>query len=79
MLKFLSSEYQLYACGKNLSHALTLNENHHFAKGSNNQKFGFPERPRWYLRRTENTTFQNKNNVYNSKRVAAAARLHPGE
>jgi len=34
MLKFLSSEYQLYACGKNFSHALTSNENHHFAKGS---------------------------------------------
>jgi len=38
MLKFLSSEYQLYACGKNFSHALTLNENHHFAKGSVNKK-----------------------------------------
>jgi hypothetical protein len=37
MLKFLSSEYQLYACGKNFSHALTLNENHPFAKGSNLQ------------------------------------------
>ena len=34
MLKFLSSAYQLYACGKNFSHALTLNENHHFAKDS---------------------------------------------
>jgi hypothetical protein len=34
MLNFLSSEYQLYACGKNFSQALTLNENHHFAKGS---------------------------------------------
>jgi len=34
MLTFLSSEYQLYACGKNFSHALMLNENHHFAKGS---------------------------------------------
>ena len=34
MLKFLSSVYQLYACGKNFSHALNLNENHHFAKGS---------------------------------------------
>jgi hypothetical protein len=34
MLKFLSSEYQLYACGKNFSQALTLNENHPFAKGS---------------------------------------------
>jgi hypothetical protein len=34
MLNFLSSEYQLYACGKNSSHALTLNQNHHFAKGS---------------------------------------------
>jgi hypothetical protein len=34
MLKFLSSEYQIYACGKNFSRVLTLNENHHFAKGS---------------------------------------------
>jgi hypothetical protein len=34
MLKFLSSEYRLYACGKNFSHALILNKNHHFAKGS---------------------------------------------
>jgi hypothetical protein len=33
MLKFLSSEYQLYACGKNFSQALTLNENPP-AKGS---------------------------------------------
>jgi hypothetical protein len=38
MLKFLSSEYQLYACGKNFSHALTLNENHHFAKGSHDKR-----------------------------------------
>jgi hypothetical protein len=38
MLKFLSSEYQLYACGKNFSHALTLNENHHSAKGSTENK-----------------------------------------
>jgi len=34
MLKYLSSEYQFYASGKYFSHALTLNENHHFAKGS---------------------------------------------
>jgi hypothetical protein len=34
MLKCLSSEYQLYACGKNYSPALTLNQNNHFAKGS---------------------------------------------
>jgi hypothetical protein len=34
MLKFLSSEYRLYAGGKNFSHALTLNQNHQFAKGS---------------------------------------------
>jgi len=34
MHKFLSSEYQLYACGKNYSHALTFNQNHHYAKGS---------------------------------------------
>jgi hypothetical protein len=34
MLKFLSWKYQLYACGKNFLHALTLNENHPFAKGS---------------------------------------------
>jgi len=30
MIKFLSSEYQLYACGKNYSHALILNQNHDF-------------------------------------------------
>jgi hypothetical protein len=35
MLKILSSEYQLYACGKIFSHALILNENSRFAKGSN--------------------------------------------
>jgi hypothetical protein len=34
MLKCLSSEYQLYASGKKFSQALTFNENHHFAKGS---------------------------------------------
>jgi len=39
MLKFLSSEYQLYACGKNFSHALTLNKNHHFAKDSSYNRF----------------------------------------
>ncbi|MBT8360654.1 MAG: hypothetical protein KJO32_06840, partial [Deltaproteobacteria bacterium] len=39
MLKFLSSEYQLYACGKKFSHALTLNENRHFAKDSGDRQF----------------------------------------
>jgi len=39
MLKYLSSEYQLHASGKNFSHALTLNENHHFAKGSIDSNF----------------------------------------
>jgi hypothetical protein len=38
MFKFLSTEYRLYACGKNFSHGLTLNENHHFAKGSKVKK-----------------------------------------
>jgi len=47
MLKFLSSEYQLYACGKNFSHALTLNENHHFAKGSIVKKY--PDNPEHLL------------------------------
>ncbi|MBT8333834.1 MAG: hypothetical protein KJP19_05315, partial [Deltaproteobacteria bacterium] len=34
MFKYLSLEYRLYACSKNVSQALILNENHHFAKGS---------------------------------------------
>jgi len=32
MLKILSSEYQLYACGKIFEHALTLNENSNFLR-----------------------------------------------
>jgi hypothetical protein len=34
MLKILSSEYLVYACGKNFSHAMILNENTISAKGS---------------------------------------------
>jgi hypothetical protein len=33
-LRILSSEYQLYSCGKDFSHAMILNENLSFAKGS---------------------------------------------
>ena len=37
MLKILSSEYQLYACGK-IFRISILSENLHFARGSNDYK-----------------------------------------